>query len=48
MRSRYYAREKERAYFITSTIVNWLPVFAVPARDVESIAAYTDGRVGSA
>jgi len=30
MRSRYYARESaERAYFVTSTIVNWLPVFAV-------------------
>jgi hypothetical protein len=30
MRSRYYARKKERAHFVTSTIVDWLPVFAVP------------------
>ena len=27
MRSRYYVREKDQAHFITSTIVEWLPVF---------------------
>jgi putative transposase len=27
MRSRYYTREVERAHFVTSTIVDWLPVF---------------------
>ena len=27
MRSRYTVRETERAHFITSTIVDWLPVF---------------------
>jgi putative transposase len=27
MRSRYTVREKERAHFVTSTIVGWLPVF---------------------
>jgi putative transposase len=28
MRSRYYVREQERAHFVTSSIVNWLPVFS--------------------
>ena len=27
MRSRYYTREVERAHFVTSTVVGWLPVF---------------------
>ena len=27
MRSRYTVREPERAHFVTSTIVDWLPVF---------------------
>jgi len=31
MRSRYYARESERAHFVTSTVVDWLPVFTSPA-----------------
>ena len=31
MRSRYQAREANRAYFITSTIVEWLPVFTTAA-----------------
>src|SRR4051812_15190829 len=31
MRSRYAVREPERAHFITSTIVDWLPVFTTPA-----------------
>ena len=31
MRSRYYVREKERAHFITSSIVGWLPVFTTQA-----------------
>jgi REP element-mobilizing transposase RayT len=30
MRSRYYARETERTHFVTSTILNWLPVFNYP------------------
>jgi REP element-mobilizing transposase RayT len=30
MRSRYHVREKERAHFVTSTIVDWLPVFILP------------------
>jgi hypothetical protein len=31
MRSRYTAREPERAHFVTSTIVDWLPVFHTAA-----------------
>ncbi len=31
MRSRYTVREPECAHFITSTIVNWLPVFHTAA-----------------
>jgi REP element-mobilizing transposase RayT len=31
MRSRYSVREKERAHFVTSTIVDWLPVFTTGA-----------------
>ena len=31
MRSRYSAREPERACFVTSTIVDWLPVFHTAA-----------------
>ena len=31
MRSRYYAREPDRGYFITATIVEWLPVFTSTA-----------------
>ena len=27
MRTRHHAREPERAYFVTSTVVQWLPVF---------------------
>ena len=32
MRSRYQAKEPDRAYFVTSTIVAWLPVFTKAAR----------------
>ena len=32
MRSRYQAKESERAYFVTSTIVAWLPIFTTAAR----------------
>ena len=28
MRSRYHARESNRGYFVTATVVEWLPVFA--------------------
>ena len=31
MRSRDHARESDRGYFITSTIVEWLPVFTSAA-----------------
>ncbi len=31
MRSRYNVREPERAHFITSTIVDWLPIFQTAA-----------------
>jgi putative transposase len=31
MRSRYSVREPEQAHFVTSTIVNWLPVFQTTA-----------------
>lgn len=31
MRSRYYVREKQAAHFITSTVVQWLPVFTTAA-----------------
>ncbi|HEV7404910.1 MAG TPA: transposase [Chthoniobacteraceae bacterium] len=31
MRSRYRTRELERAHFVTSTIVDWLPVFQTSA-----------------
>ena len=31
MRSRYYAREPDRGYFVTATIVEWLPVFTSTA-----------------
>ena len=31
MRSRYRVLEEEKAHFITSTIVEWLPVFTTPA-----------------
>jgi REP element-mobilizing transposase RayT len=31
MRSRYRILEPDRAHFITSTIVDWLPVFTTPA-----------------
>ncbi len=31
MRSRYHAREPDRSYFVTSTIVEWLPVFTTTA-----------------
>ena len=31
MRSRYTVREPERAHFITSTIVDWLPLFTTQA-----------------
>ena len=31
MRSRYTVREKERAHFVTSTIVDWLPIFTTQA-----------------
>ena len=31
MRSRYYVREQGQAHFVTSTIVEWLPVFTSPA-----------------
>ena len=31
MRSRYRVHEPDRAHFITSTIVGWLPVFTSPA-----------------
>jgi len=31
MRSRYYVREKEYVHFITSPIVDWLPVFSSTA-----------------
>ncbi len=35
MRSRYYTRETERAYFVTSTIVDWLPALQSAAcRDI--------------
>jgi REP element-mobilizing transposase RayT len=32
MRTRHHAREPERAYFVTSTVVQWLPVFTTAAR----------------
>ena len=32
MRSRYQARQPDAAYFVTSTIVAWLPVFTTAAR----------------
>lgn len=32
MRSRYHARTADAAYFVTSTIVAWLPVFTTAAR----------------
>ncbi len=31
MRSRYLIHEPDRAHFITSTLVAWLPVFTTPA-----------------
>jgi len=31
MRSRYQVKEPERAHFVTSTIVDWLPVFTTEA-----------------
>lgn len=31
MRSRYKAREPDGRYFVTSTIVGWLPVFTTAA-----------------
>jgi hypothetical protein len=31
MRSRYQIKDPDRAHFITSTIVDWLPVFTSPA-----------------
>ena len=31
MHSRYHARESDRGYFITATVVEWLPVFASTA-----------------
>ena len=32
MRTRHHAREADRAYFVTSTVVQWLPVFTTAAR----------------
>jgi REP-associated tyrosine transposase len=32
VRTRHHAREPERAYFVTSTIVQWLPIFTTAAR----------------
>ena len=35
MRSRYAVREQERAHFVASTIVDWLPVFpSVACREI--------------
>jgi len=31
MRSHYTVRETERAHFVTSTIVDWLPLFTLPS-----------------
>ena len=31
MRSRYTVREQECAHFVTSTIVDWLPLFTLPS-----------------
>ena len=31
MRSRYHARESDRGYFVTATVVEWLPVFVSTA-----------------
>ena len=31
MRSRYRVHEPDRAHFVTSTVVGWLPVFTSPA-----------------
>ncbi len=39
MRSRYYVREKERAHLVTSTIVDWLPVFT--SSDCSEILAHS-------
>ena len=41
MRSRYHVHEHDRAYFVTSTTVAWLPIFTTAARCdliVESLA----------
>ena len=41
MRSRYGVHEHDRAYFVTSTTVAWLPIFTTAARCdilVESLA----------
>ena len=32
MRSRYQARQPDAAYFVTSTVIQWLPVFTTSAR----------------
>ena len=44
MRSRYHAREPDRAYFVTSTIVAWLPVFTTAARCDILVEAFEHGR----
>jgi putative transposase len=31
MRSRYRVQEADRAHFITSTVINWIPIFTTPA-----------------
>ena len=31
MRNRYHARESDRGYFVTATVVEWLSIFTTPA-----------------
>ena len=40
MRSRYHAHQSERAYFVTSTVVQWLPVFTTAPRCDILVAAF--------
>ena len=46
MRSRYSVREKERAHFVTSTIVDWLPLFRLDHDPEDRLRACELGAAG--
>ena len=45
MRSRYRAQEPDRAYFVTSSVVQWLPVFTT--EEAEGLGRKVDGRAAA-